>query len=422
MGLGKTLQTLSLLQREKENGATQPSLIVMPTSLIYNWVAEARRFTPSLRVLVHTGAQRNVDPKYFALHDIVLTTYGLLRSDMEMLRHFPWHYLILDARAVKELIAKHRLSLTGTPVENTLMDLWSQMTFLNPGLLGSETFFRDFYILPIEKFRDVGRTEKLRRLIHPFILRRTKSQVATELPPKVELMHFCEMTEPQRKLYEETKNAYRNYLLEINDTDAGSKKLNILAGLQKLRQIAIHPHLVEEGKELEGNESGKFQEYERLLEEVISKGAKVLVFSQFVRLLKILQDDLAAKGITSCYLDGSTTDRQGEVEKFQNDPNVQVFLISLKAGGVGLNLTAAEYVFILDPWWNPAVERQAVDRSHRIGQTATVFSYKFISKDTIEEKIVLLQQKKAQLSEDVISVEKDFFKQLDMADLVDLLA
>jgi superfamily II DNA or RNA helicase len=433
MGLGKTLQALSLMLREKENGATQPSLVVMPTSLIYNWVAEARRFTPSLRVLVHTGAQRNVDPKYFALNDIVLTTYGLVRQDIEMMRNFPWHYLILDesqmiknpssktARAVKELMAKHRLSLTGTPVENTLMDLWSQMTFLNPGLLGSETFFRDFYIQPIEKFRDVGRTERLRKLIHPFILRRTKSQVATELPPKVELMHFCEMTDPQRKLYDETKNAYRNYLLEMSEADAGTKKLNILAGLQKLRQIAIHPHLVEEGKELELSDSGKFQEYERLLEEVISKGAKVLVFSQFVRLLKILQDDLAAKGITSCYLDGSTINRQGEVERFQNDPNVQVFLISLKAGGVGLNLTAAEYVFILDPWWNPAVERQAVDRSHRIGQTQTVFSYKFITKDTIEEKIVLLQQKKAQLSEDVISVEKDFFKELDMADLVDLL-
>ncbi len=434
MGLGKTLQALSMLQREKEQGATQPSLVVMPTSLIYNWVAEARRFTPGLRILVHTGAQRNVDPKYFSLHDVVLTTYGLVRQDVEMMSKFPWHYLILDesqmiknpssktARAVKDLIANHRLSLTGTPVENTLMDLWSQMTFLNPGLLGSESFFRDFYIQPIEKFRDVERTERLRKLIHPFILRRTKTQVATELPPKVEAVHYCEMTDPQRKLYEETKNAYRNYLLEIKEADFGAKKLNILAGLQKLRQIAIHPHLVEEGQELELVDSGKFQEYERLLEEIISKGAKVLVFSQFVRLLKILQDDLAKKEITSCYLDGSTTDRQAEVERFQNDPSVQVFLISLKAGGVGLNLTAAEYVFILDPWWNPAVERQAVDRSHRIGQTQTVFSYKFITKDTIEEKIILLQQKKSQLSDDVISVEKDLFKKLDMGDLVDLLS
>ncbi len=433
MGLGKTLQTLSLLQREKENGATQPSLVVMPTSLIYNWVAEAQRFTPGLRILVHTGAQRNTDPKYFALNDVVLTTYGLARQDIDMLNKFPWHYLILDesqmiknpasktARALKEIMAQHRLSLTGTPVENTLMDLWSQMTFLNPGLLGTESFFRDFYIQPIEKFRDMGRTEKLRKLIHPFILRRTKSQVATELPPKVEQVHYCEMTEPQQKLYDETKNAYRNYLMEIGEEDFGKKKLNILAGLQKLRQIAIHPHLVEEGQHLELGDSGKFQEYERLLEEVISKGAKVLVFSQFVRLLKILRTDLDTKGVNYCYLDGSTTNRQDVVEQFQTDPNVQVFLISLKAGGVGLNLTAAEYVFILDPWWNPAVERQAVDRSHRIGQTETVFSYKFITKDTIEEKIILLQQKKFQLSEDVISVEKDLFKKLDMGDLVELL-
>jgi SNF2 family DNA or RNA helicase len=383
--------------------------------------------------LVHTGSQRNVDPKYFALNDVVLTTYGLMRSDSEMLSKFPWHYLILDesqmiknptsktARAAKDMIAKYRLSLTGTPVENTLMDLWSQMTFLNPGLLGGETFFRDHYLQPIEKWRDVDRMEQLRKLIHPFILRRTKTQVATELPPKVEQVHYCEMTEPQRKLYESTKNYYRDYLLEMAEGDFNKKKLNILAGLQKLRQIAIHPHLVEEGKDMDLSESGKFQEYERLLEEVISKGAKVLVFSQFVRLLKILRTDLEQKGIDTCYLDGSTIDRQAQVERFQTDPSVQVFLISLKAGGVGLNLTAAEYVFILDPWWNPAVERQAVDRSHRIGQTETVFSYKFITKDTIEEKIILLQQKKFQLSEDVISVEKELFKKLDMTDLVDLL-
>lgn len=434
MGLGKTLQTLSLLQREKENGPTQASLVVMPTSLIYNWVAEARKFTPSLKVLIHTGSQRNTDPLEFSQYDVIFTTYGLVRSDLEMLAKFPFHYLILDesqmiknpssktAKAVKDLVAKHRLSLTGTPVENTLLDLWSQMTFLNPGLLGGETFFRDFYVTPIEKFRDAARAERLRKMIHPFILRRTKSQVALELPPKVEQVHFCEMTDAQRGLYEETKNAYRNFLLGMDEAEFGTKKLNILAGLQKLRQIAIHPQLVEEGQDYELSESGKFQEYERLLEEVISKGAKVLVFSQFVRLLKILEADLQKKGVTYCYLDGSTVDRQAQVERFQTDPDVQVFLISLKAGGVGLNLTAAEYVFILDPWWNPAAERQAVDRSHRIGQTATVFSYKFISKDTIEEKIVKLQERKSQLSDAVISEEKELFKQLNLKDLVELFS
>lgn len=434
MGLGKTLQTLSLLLREKEEGASQPSLVVMPTSLIYNWSAEARKFAPSLRVLAHTGGQRVTDAAEFSKYDLILTTYGLVRSDLEMLASFPFHYLILDesqmiknpssktARAVKDLKARYRLSLTGTPVENTLMDLWSQMSFLNPGLLGGEGFFRDKYIYPIEKFRDTVQTDRLRRLIHPFILRRTKSQVALELPEKIEQVHYCEMSETQADLYVKTKNALRNYLWEIEEGDLGKKKLNILAGLQKLRQIAIHPALVEEGEGMELVESGKFQEYERLLEEVVSSGKKVLVFSQFVRLLTILRKDLDAKGIPICYLDGSTTDRQGEVERFQTDDEVKVFLISLKAGGVGLNLTAAEYVFILDPWWNPAVERQAVDRSHRIGQQKTVFSYKFITKDTIEEKILRLQERKAQLSDDVMSNESEMFKQLNMEDLVDLLS
>jgi SNF2 family DNA or RNA helicase len=433
MGLGKTLQTLTLLQREKEAGHKQPSLVVMPTSLIYNWSSESSRFTPNLKVLVHTGITRTVDVDVFTQYDVVFTTYGLVRQDVDMLAKFPFHYLILDesqmiknptsktAKAVKELTAKHRLSLTGTPVENTLMDLWSQMTFLNPGLLGSEGFFRDFYIQPIEKYHDVDRTAKLKRLIHPFILRRTKAQVATELPEKVEQFRYCEMGDAQKKLYEETKNAYRNYLLGMEEGDFQRKKLNILAGLQKLRQIAIHPGLVEEGQGLPIGESGKFLEYEQLMEEAISKGSKVLVFSQFVRLLKILREDLVQKGIEHCYLDGATIDRQAQVERFQTDPQVQVFLISLKAGGVGLNLTAAEYVFILDPWWNPAVEAQAIDRSHRIGQVNTVFSYKFITKDTIEEKILKLQQRKFKLSQDVISVEKELFKKLDLSDLEELL-
>lgn len=433
MGLGKTLQTLSLLQMEKEKEVGQPSLVILPTSLVHNWVAEAGKFTPQLRILVHTGSQRNTDLRFFPKYDVIITTYGLVRQDLEMLQQFPFHYLILDesqmiknpgsktAKAVKDLKARFRLSLTGTPVENTLMDLWSQMTFLNPGLLGSERFFRDFYITPIEKFGDEKRTEKLKRLIHPFILRRTKVQVATELPEKVEQVHYCEMTDAQQQLYDETKNSYRNYLLGMDEGEFKRSKLNILAGLQKLRQIAIHPGLVEEGIENGLEESGKFQEYARLLDEVISKGSKVLVFSQFVRLLKLFRADLEKRGISYCYLDGGTSDRQKEVERFQNNTDIQVFLISLKAGGVGLNLTAADYVFILDPWWNPAVENQAIDRSHRIGQKNTVFSYKFITKDTIEEKIIKLQQRKFQLSQDVISVEKELFKKLDMADFQELL-
>lgn len=434
MGLGKTLQTLGMLQNEKEKGEDQPSLIVMPTSLIYNWQAEARKFAPNLKILVHTGVGRTKNPANFAIYDLVLTTYGLVRQDIKILATFPFNYVVLDesqmiknptsktSKAVKELVCKHRLSLTGTPLENSLTDLWSQMGFLNPGLLGTQRFFKDYYVQPIEKGQDKKRMAQLKALISPFILRRTKKKVAHELPPKIELVHYCEMGKEQQKLYDETKNAYRNYLMNLAKGEFNKKKLNILSGLQKLRQIAIHPGLVEEGEGAELSSSGKYQEYERLLDEVLAKGSKVLVFSQFVRLLKILKTDLEKKGVSLAYLDGSTRDRQEQVNRFQDNENVKVFLISLKAGGVGLNLTAAEYVFILDPWWNPAVEAQAVDRSYRIGQKNTVFSYKFITQDTIEEKILLLQQRKAQLSNDIVSVDEDVFKSLNQDDLAEMLS
>ena len=435
MGLGKTLQTLTLLLREKESGNETPSLVVMPTSLIYNWKSEAKKFAPQLKVHIHTGMNRAKDPAKFSKYDLILTTYGLVRQDHAMLKKFPFHYIILDesqmiknpasktAKAVKNMLASHRLSLTGTPLENSLMDLWSQMTFLNPGLLGTEKFFRDFYSQPIEKFQDEKRKDQLRKLLNPFILRRTKDQVANELPPKVEHIHYCEMEEDQEKLYEETKSAYRNYLMSFaSSTDFNKNKFNILAGLQKLRQIAIHPKLISDPEiPAEGISSAKYEEFTRLLGEVIDKGAKVLVFSQFVKLLQLIKTDLEARKVPFTYLDGGTRDRQAQVEQFQEDSNIQVFLISLKAGGVGLNLTAAEYVFILDPWWNPAVENQAIDRSHRIGQKKTVFYYKFITKNTIEEKILKLQEKKARLSRDIVTVEDEVYKQLGKEDLEGLL-
>ncbi|MEM6269280.1 MAG: SNF2-related protein [Bacteroidota bacterium] len=429
MGLGKTLQTLSLLQREKERKVGIPSLIVMPTSLIYNWMNEANRFTTDIRILIHTGVGRSKDPSAFSAYDLIFTTYGIVRQDIKILKEFPFHYVILDesqmiknpasktAQAIRELKTRYRLSLTGTPLENSLMDLWSQMSFLNPGLLGSESFFRDFYVQPIEKAHDEKRMTHLKRLIHPFILRRTKEQVAEELPPKIEQIRFCRMTTKQKSIYDDIKSAYRNYLLDMSNTEFRSQKLSILAGLQKLRQIAIHPGLVEEGQDLRLSDSGKYLEFVRLLEEVLAKGAKVLIFSQFVRLLQLLRKDLDARKIRYAYLDGGTRNRQQQVNLFQNDSDVPAFLISLKAGGVGLNLTAAEYVFILDPWWNPAVEAQAIDRSHRIGQVNTVFSYKFITKGSIEEKIVRLQERKAKLSSDIVSVEQDIFKQLDLKEL-----
>lgn len=444
MGLGKTLQTLTLMLREKEQGNETPSLIVMPTSLIYNWLSEAKKFTPDLKVHVHTGVNRSKDPAKFSKYDLILTTYGLVRQDLKQLKPFPFHYIILDesqmiknpasktAKAVKELIANHRLSLSGTPLENSLMDLWSQMSFLNPGLLGSEAFFKNFYCTPIEKSNDEKRKEQLKKLLHPFILRRTKEQVAEELPPKVENIHYCEMDESQEKFYEETKNSYRNYLLNFSSpTEFNKNKFNILAGLQKLRQIAIHPKLInpetlpgepsETAESMDAIGSAKYKEFRRLLEEVLQKGAKVLVFSQFVKLLKIIKTDLEKDKTSFAYLDGGTKDRQEQVRKFQEDDSIQVFLISLKAGGVGLNLTAAEYVFILDPWWNPAVENQAIDRSHRIGQKKTVFFYKFITKDTIEEKILKLQARKAKLSRDIVTVEEEVYKKLGKEDLESLL-
>ncbi|MEO0897036.1 MAG: DEAD/DEAH box helicase [Bacteroidota bacterium] len=435
MGLGKTIQTLAFLLHEQEEGNEVPSLIILPTSLIHNWCNEARKFAPSLKVLVHTGVSRRKDLEHFSKFDIILTTYGIVRQDIKHLKGFPFHYVILDesqmiknpesktAKAIRKLVSHHRLSLTGTPIENTVMDIWSQMAFLNPGLLGNETFFKRFYVNPIERSKDVKRSAKLRRIISPFILRRKKNQVEKDLPPKIEKLQYCDMIESQEKMYEDVKNTYRNYLMELISQNAWKKnKLNILTGLQKLRQIAIHPKMVEPDA-YELKDSGKYKEVKRLLQQVIeSDGSKVLIFSQFVKMLHLLRDDLEAEGIRYNYLDGSTKDRQGQVDTFQKDKGIKVFLISLKAGGVGLNLTAADYVFILDPWWNPAVENQAIDRSHRIGQKKTVFYYKFITKDSIEEKILGLQRKKAQLSDDIISVEEDIYKSLDAVDLEELLA
>ena len=434
MGLGKTLQTLALLQAEYESGVKQATLVVVPTSLIHNWFNEAKKFTPDLRVLIHTGANRSKRVERFQHYHLVLTTYGIVRQDIQILKEFPFHYAVLDesqtiknpdsktAKAVRKLLSTHRLSITGTPVENTVMDIWSQMSFLNPGLLGNESFFKKFYVLPIERDHDHKRSAKLRRIIYPFILRRKKQAVEKDLPPRIEKLHYCEMREKQQDFYGEIRSQYRNYLIELINTGTWKKnKLNILTGLQKLRQIAIHPQMVAP-EEYELKDSGKYREVKRLLLQVIErKQSKVLIFSQFVKMLHILRKDLEAEGIRYNYLDGGTKDRQGQVDTFQKDEDIRVFLISLKAGGVGLNLTAADYVFILDPWWNPAVESQAVDRSHRIGQRRTVVYYKFITKDTIEEKILSLQRRKAQLSEDIIAVEEDIYKTLEAEDLEELL-
>ncbi|MCP1385238.1 DEAD/DEAH box helicase [Runella salmonicolor] len=432
MGLGKTVTTLAMLQYQKEKGANRPSLLVMPTSLLYNWQLEARRFTPQLRVLVYTGTYRDKNPRQFDDYDLILTSYGIVRIDIDMLKNYPFHYIILDesqaiknpsshiTKAVMQLDARNRLILTGTPLENTTMDLWTQMTFVNPGLLGSQSYFRSHFQVPIEKHNDEKRSQKLYSLIKPFLLRRHKSQVALDLPPKVESVHYCDMVEEQEQRYEETKSYYRNYILEqIEEEGIAKSQIMVLQGLTKLRQLANHPRMIDE--EYEG-ESGKLEEIQAKLEELLAGDHKVLIFSQFIRHLTILRRYLDTRGIRYAYLDGSTTDRQAQVELFQENDEIKIFLISLRAGGLGLNLTAADYVFILDPWWNPAIEAQAIDRAHRIGQQRTVFTYKFITKNSVEEKILDLQRSKQKLFNELITTEESFVKSLTKEDIIDLLA
>lgn len=432
MGLGKTVQTLAMLQHRKESGAEAASLLAMPTSLVYNWLNEAQKFTPNLRILTYTGTYREKNVEQFQNYDVILTSYGIVRLDAELLKTYYFDYIILDesqaiknpdsstSRAVRSLKSRHRLILTGTPVENSTMDLWSQMSFINPGLLGNQHFFRKEFLKPIEKQKDEHKTRRLHALIKPFILRRHKSQVAKELPEKIEHTTFCKMTEEQEHAYEETKSYYRNKILtNLEEHGPGNTQFMLLQGLTKLRQIANHPLMTDASYE---GESGKLKEVVRMTKSVVSKGHKVLIFSQFVKHLEIIRRVLDEKEIDYAYLDGNTKNRQEQVERFQNEKGLQVFLISLKAGGVGLNLTAADYVFILDPWWNPAVEAQAVDRAHRIGQQNTVFTYKFITKDTVEEKILALQSRKIQLVTDLISTDETIIKSLTKEDIDNLLS
>lgn len=432
MGLGKTVQTLAFLQSLKESGAKEPNLLIMPTSLLYNWLLEAKKFTPDIRILSYTGYNREKDSEQFKDYDLILTSYGIVRLDIDILKSFRFGYVILDeaqaiknpgsiiTKAVKKLNATNRLALTGTPIENSTLDLWSQMSFLNPGLLGGQTFFRDEFQIPIEKKDDADRKKRLYNLIKPFILRRLKSEVATDLPEKVESIQFCDMTLEQETAYEEAKAYYRNMILQSIDSNGISKsQLVVLQGLTKLRQLANHPSMVNP-EYVDG--SGKFEDVIYRLQTILSEDHKILIFSQYIKHLDIFRAYLDEEKIVYSYLDGSTRDRQAQVENFQENDDIKVFLISLKAGGLGLNLTAADYVFILDPWWNPAIEAQAVDRAHRIGQERTVFTYKFIAKNTVEEKILSLQQSKRQLAEDLISSEEGFIKSLSRDDVIQLLS
>nr|WP_294795367.1 DEAD/DEAH box helicase [uncultured Mucilaginibacter sp.] len=435
MGLGKTIQTLALLQKHKEDaevdGGKSTSLVVMPTSLIYNWLNEAKKFAPQLRLMVHTGTFRYKQADVFANYDVVITTYGITRIDIDLLKEYFFDYIILDEsqniknaasksfQSVKQLKSRFKLILSGTPVENTVNDLWTQMSFINPGLLGSQQYFQNEFVTPIEKKKDEDKARKLQALIKPFVMRRTKEQVATELPPKTENLFYCQMSEEQASVYEEVKSEYRNELLKsLEDGTFAKSQIQVLQGLTKLRQIANHPSMIDQ--EYEGD-SGKFENVTHTLSTVLDGGHKVLIFSQFVKQLTIYRNYMEEQKIPYVYLDGATQNRGDVVKQFQEDKNTRVFLISIKAGGVGLNLTEADYVFILDPWWNPAVEQQAIDRTHRIGQTKNVFIYKFITKDTVEEKILALQQRKLSLSRALITTEDSFIKSLTADDIKEIL-
>lgn len=436
MGLGKTVQTLALLQKVKEEkqveGSHTTSLIIMPTSLVYNWLNEAKKFAPKLKIHVHIGSFRNKNVEHFAAYDVVFTTYGISRVDVEALKTFYFNYIILDEsqniknpvsksfKAVKVLKSAYKLILSGTPVENTVNDLWTQMSFINPGLLGSQSLFYTEFVIPIEKKKDEEKAARLQALIKPFVLRRTKAQVATELPPKTENLYYCQMSEEQSDFYEKIKSEYRNVLLmNLDDGSFKKSQIQILQGLTKLRQIANHPLMIDHNYK---GDSGKFENVIHTLESVLSRGHKVLVFSQFVKHLDIYRQYFNSKTIPYAYLDGATTNRGEVVKEFQSNKDIKLFLISIKAGGVGLNLTEADYVFILDPWWNPAVEQQAIDRTHRIGQNKNVFIYKFITKDTVEEKILALQNRKRKVAESLITTEDSFVKSLTAKDIKEILS
>lgn len=435
MGLGKTIQTLALLQQQLEQqgteGSVRTSLLVLPTSLIYNWQKEAEKFAPDLKILIHTGNNRLKDLEMLANYDLVITTYGIARMDEDFLSQYYFNYIILDEsqniknptsksfKAIKNLKSKHKLALSGTPVENSVSDLWSQMHFANPGLLGSYSYFQKEFVQPIEKKKDEEKAKRLQAIVKPFILRRTKDQVATELPPKTEQVLYCEMSEEQSESYEKVKSEYRNAILEgIVDEKPKSTQIALLQGLTKLRQLANHPKMVD--PDFSG-ESGKFKTVIKTLENVLERGNKVLIFSQFVKQLSLFREYFDARGTNYAYLDGGTKNRDEAVSQFRKDDDTKLFLISIKAGGVGLNLIEADYVFILDPWWNPAVEQQAVDRSHRIGQTRNVFIYKFISRGTVEEKILAMQNRKRSIANTLITTEESFIKSLSQDDLRELL-
>ncbi len=434
MGLGKTIQALALLQTEVEAGrALVPSLVVAPTSVVQNWADEAAKFTPGLRVLVLRGGSREErleKIKKLGECDLIITSYALLRLDQELLAPFRFHYAILDeaqaiknassqtAQAARSLHARHRVTLTGTPLENNLMELWSQYTFLMPGFFGTRARVLRRY--GDEKAGEVQPEllDQLRQRLRPFLLRRLKTDVLTELPPVTEVTLRCTMAPPQRQLYEKVRNTYRAQVMKlVGESGVERNALTVLEALLRLRQACCHPDLLPFEDARAVAESAKTELFLQTVEELLSEGRRVLVFSQWTTMLKILRKQLGEMGIETAYLDGSTRDRSAVIADAQSADGPPVFLVSLKAGGVGLNLTAADVVVHYDPWWNPAVEQQASDRVHRIGQTKPVLVIRLAVEDSVEDHILVLQERKRALVTSAIESEADGVKRLTRADL-----
>ncbi len=435
MGLGKTLQALALLQKAKEKNKKAPNLVICPTSVVFNWENEIEKFAPGLTCLKLSGTERKDLFKEIPKYDVVITSYALIRRDIAKLKKHEFRYVILDesqniknaesitAQSVKQLNCKHKLALSGTPIENRLEELWSIFDFLMPGFLFDKSEFNYRYVTPIMEREDKTVEKRLKSQIYPFILRRMKRDVAKDLPDKIENVAYCELTPEQKDFYLEVMDSTREELFKsIEEKGIEKSRMSIFSALLRLRQICCHPRLYDKENVKGIKESGKFEQLKVMLEEIISEGHRVLLFSQFVDMLDIIKEWLVKEDIKHEYLTGSTKDRQEVVERFNSDPTIPIFLISLKAGGTGLNLTGADYVIHYDPWWNPAVEDQATDRAYRIGQTKKVFVYRMITKGTVEEKIQKLKSRKRDLVDSVISVDRNIGKSLTYEDLKDIFS
>ena len=435
MGLGKTLQALTVLQKAKEEDGQMPTLVIAPTTVVFNWEAEIQKFAPTLSCLKLQGGERKQFFKKIPEYDVVITSYALLRRDISKLKDINFRYIILDesqniknatsqtAQAVKQLNSQHKLALSGTPIENKLEELWSVFDFLMPGFLFSMADFNSRYVNPIMERQDKIVEKRLKLQIYPFILRRMKRDVAKDLPDKVENIAYCELTDEQKDFYLQVLDSTKEELFKsIEQNGLEKSRLSIFSALLRMRQICCHPRLYDKNNVKNVISSGKFEKLKVMLEEIVSEGHRILLFSQFVDMLDIIKAWLDKTGIKYEYLTGKTKDRQAAVERFNTDPTIPIFLISLKAGGTGLNLTGADYVIHYDPWWNPAVEDQATDRAYRIGQTKKVFVYRLITKNTVEEKIQKLKTVKRNLVDSVISVDRNITKSLTMDDIREIFS